>query len=173
MIGWFLKTLTDRWAWRRQQLLDAYVALLEAADRFGLAASQMWAAASRLPRKTAELEAQGRELQLTHLHGLDVTMGRIRLIGDHRTGRMSLDLYVKSEVMFRRSVNRPTASRERYQEAATDWARSYQDLIDHGRQILRLRRFWDPRGGETFFEMSERRLNDLNRDEPLDHPLDE
>ncbi len=177
-LGWWLNVLT----WRRQQLRDAYVALLAAADDFGLASGRMWVAAAKQPASSPELIAQASELQ-TKLQALDLTMGPMRLLGDEDAGAVSLDLYVQTEVMFRRAVNRPTVEYPRYEAAAKAWARAYQDLIDHGRVELglpfwqRLRASWRvllrrPRG-ESFFEMSERRLNQLNTDEPLDHPLDE
>jgi hypothetical protein len=167
ILGWALKTVTDAWTWRRQQVLDAHLAVLEAADLASMAAAALWSGGSQIKRRDKSwLE---RATQARHdLAALDRASGRLRLVGSRKTAEAALDLYIATEVLFRHAISVPATSEDEYQPAGNDMARIYDSFIETGRRELALQRFSERLSRRpSIYELSVRRMEQLNETHPV------
>jgi hypothetical protein len=48
VVGWGLKTMAESWTWRRQQVLEAYIELLDTVDRCAPEIGRVWNPGQRL-----------------------------------------------------------------------------------------------------------------------------
>jgi hypothetical protein len=166
IVGWGLKTLTDAWSWRRQQVLDAYLELLAAVDDYGSQASRLWSSGiTDRSQEWVEL-AEGIREELVRV---DRAHGKLSLVAGSRGAAVGFELYIACEVMFRRAVALPPSAAAHYHAASLQMVKTYHDFVEEGRREMALRRWRDrlPGRRETRFEMMSRRLDDLNRTDPF------
>jgi len=164
-LGWCLKTLTDAWTWRRQQVLDAYLELLDAVDRFGPQASRLWSSGitDRSQEWVDHAEAVREELVV-----VDRAHGKLSLVAGSRGASVGFELYLACERLFRRAVALPPTAAAHYHDGSIEMVKTFHDVVEEGRREMALRRWRDrlPGRRESRFEMMSRRLDDLNRTDP-------
>lgn len=167
VVGWLLKTTADRWSWRRQQVLTAYLELLDAVDRFGPLAGRVWASRTTDIGQTVQDVARDAEVALQGLVAIDRANGKLVLVGGARGSSLGFDLYVACEVMFRRAVAIPPSPAAHYHDASMQMVQAYHDLVNEGRREMGLRHWWERLPGRVSrFEVMSRRLAELNRTDP-------
>jgi hypothetical protein len=169
-IGWVLKTYSETWTWRRQQVLDAYIALLEAADRYSLLVSQLWSSGSETSKETQRTVAWVARAQDVRqgIAAVDRAHGKLTLVSGWGGARVSGELYLSCEVMFRRAISIPPSSVDHYQQAPVAFVKAYGDVVEQARKEMGLRH-WRERlpGRESNFEFMRRRMAELNETDPL------
>jgi hypothetical protein len=170
VLGWLLKTVADKWTWRRQQVLDAYLGMLDAVDLFGPLAGRLWGlvvAAPRLNLTERDLTERSERAQ-QGLIAIDRAHGKLVLVAGARGASLAFDLYVACEVMFRRAVALPPSTAERYTEASMQMVKTYHDLVDEGRREMGLKHWRERMPGQVArFDLMKRRLAELNRTDPF------
>src|SRR2546428_6473654 len=108
-LGWILKTVADNWIWRRQQVLDAYVELLEALDRSSVPMGQLWTSGKDMAKRTDEWVALGEAVR-QHLVEIDRAQGKLALVAGRRGADVAFELYFASEREYRRAPAAPPCS---------------------------------------------------------------
>jgi len=166
VLGWGLTTLAGAWTWRRQQVLDAYIELLDALDRSSVPMGQLWTSGKETAKRTDEWVALG-EVVRQHLVEIDRAQGKLSLVAGRRGADVAFELYFASEREYRRAVAVPPSTWDHYREASLLTAKAYFDVVDQGRREMWLRH-WRERlpGRESTFEMHSRRFDELNRTDP-------
>jgi hypothetical protein len=171
VIGWVLKTFTETWTWRRQQVLDAYMELLDAADRYSIQVSQLWSSGRGISPETQRTVAwvdNAQEVRQAGIGAVDRAHGKLSLVSGWDGARVSGELYISCERMFRRAISIPPSSPDHYQEASIAFVRSYHDVVDQARKEMWLRHWRDRLPGrESTFEFVRRRLTELDQTDPL------
>src|SRR5712692_3092748 len=166
VLGWALTTLAGAWTWRRQQVLDAYVELLEALDRSSVPMGQLWTSGREMPNRTDEWIALG-ELVRQHLVEIDRAQGKLALVAGRRGADVAFELYFASDREYRRAVAVPPSTWDHYREASLQTAKAYFDVVDQGRREMWLRHWRELHPGrESTFEKHDRRFTELNRTDP-------
>jgi hypothetical protein len=171
VLGWGLKTLADAWTWRRQQVLDAYLELIDAADRYSMEVSRLWSAGSETTAETMRTVAwvaKAQEVRGRGLAAVDRAYGKLSLVGGWGGARVSGELYLACEVMFRRAIAVPPSTVDHYQESAVAFSKVYLDVVEQARREMGLRH-WRERVSrrESNFEFMRRRMAELNQTDPL------
>lgn len=166
VLGWGLTTIASAWTWRRQQVLDAYVDLLEALDRSSVPMGQLWTSGREMGKRTGEWVALA-ELVRQHLVEIDRAQGKLALVAGRRGADVGFELYFASDREFRRAVAVPPSTSDHYREASLQTAKAYLDVVDQGRREMWLRH-WRERlpGRESTFEKHTRRFDELNKTDP-------
>jgi hypothetical protein len=166
VLGWGLTTIAGAWTWRRQQVLDAYVDLLEALDRSSVPMGQLWTSGREMAKRTEEWAALA-EVVRQHLVEIDRAQGKLALVAGRRGADVAFELYFASDREFRRAVAVPPSTSDHYREASLQTATAYFDVVDQGRREMWLRHWREllP-GGESTFEKHDRRFAELNRIDP-------
>jgi hypothetical protein len=161
VLGWILKTVADKWTWRRQ---------LDAVDLFGPLAGRLWglvAAAAQLNLTERELTERSERAQ-QGLLAIDRAHGKLVLVAGPRGASLAFDLYVACEVMFRRAVALPPSTAQRYREGSMQMVKIYHDLVDEGRREIGLKRWRERTPGQgSRFDLMKRRFAELDRTEPF------
>jgi len=166
VLGWILKTVADKWTWRRQQVLDAYVDLLEALDRSSVPMGQLWTSGRDMARRNDEWVALA-ELVREHLVEIDHAQGKLALVAGRRGADVAFELYFASDREFRRAIAVPPSTSDHYREASLQTAKAYFDVVDQGRREMWLRHWRELHPGrESTFEKHDRRFTELNRTDP-------
>jgi hypothetical protein len=170
VIGWILKTYSETWTWRRQQVLQAYMELLDAADRYSLQVSRLWSSGRETTdetERTVVWVTSAQEVRLG-IASVDRAHGKLTLVSGWGGARVSSELYLACEVMFRRAIAIPPSTVDHYQEAAVAFAKVYHDVVEQARREMGLRH-WRERipGRESNFEFMRRRMAALNQTDPL------
>ena len=167
LLGWGLKTVTDAWTWRRQQVLDSYGDLLQSVDHFSLLVTRVWREGRDMTKRTPEWVAIGEEAR-DLLAAVDRADGKLKLVSRWDGALISLDLYIACERMFRRSIAVPPAASERFHEASMEMVKRYDGVVEQGRSEMGLRHWRErlPRR-KSLFEITEDRLTDLDRTDPV------
>jgi hypothetical protein len=170
ILGWRLKAWSDTWTWRRQQVLDAYIALLDAADLYSLQASSLWSSGTEKNDATQRTDAWfARILEVRQsIAAVDRAYGKLTVVSGWGGARAAGEMYLACEVMFRRAIASPPSTLEHYQEAADAWVNTYGEVVEHARKEMGLRH-WRERlpGRESNFEFMQRRMERLNESDPL------
>jgi hypothetical protein len=166
VLGWILKTVADKWTWRRQQVLDAYVDLLEALDRSSVPTGQLWTSGRDMAKRNDEWVALA-ELVRQHLVEIDHAQGKLALVAGRRGADVAFELYFASDREFRRAIAVPPSTSDHYREASLQTAKAYFDVVDQGRREMWLRHWRELLPGrESTFEKHDRRFTELNRTDP-------
>ncbi len=166
VLGWILKTVADKWTWRRQQVLDAYVDLLEALDRSSVPMGQLWTSGRDIAKRTDEWVALA-ELVRQHLVEIDRAQGKLALVAGRRGADVAFELYFASDREFRRAIAVPPSTPDHYREASLQTAKAYFDVVDQGRREMWLRHWREVLPGrESTFEKHDRRFAELDRTDP-------
>jgi hypothetical protein len=167
IVGWALKSWVDAWTWRRQQMLDACLVVLEAADRFSLASSRLWKVGTlkRIPA-WHQLAEQVRGEQLLEV---DRAAIRLRLVAGRRGAELTVELFVAADRMYRRAIAKPPVSKDRFEEAGDQLTRAYEAPVDHARQELAVRPWWRERLSrhENLGVMSHRLMSAMREEDPF------
>lgn len=171
VLGWGLKTLADAWTWRREQVLEAYLELLDAADRYSMDVSRLWNEGSETTAETMRTPAwvsKAQEVRGQGIAAVDRAHGKLILVGGSGGARASGELYLACEVMFRRAISLPPSTVDHFQEAAVAFSKTYHDVVEQARREMGLRH-WRERvpGRESNFEFMRRRMAELNQTDPL------
>jgi hypothetical protein len=164
VLGWALKTLADSWTWRRQQVLNAYLDLLDAVDLFGPQAGRAWSLGiTGRAQDWADRAEEARQ----YLGAVDRAHGKLTLVAGPRAMAVGFELYIACERMFRRAVALPPSAADHYHEVSELMVKTYHDVVNEGRKELWLRH-WQERipGRESRWEMMSRRLGELNLTDP-------
>jgi len=165
-LGWGLKTVTDSWTWRRQQVLDAYVQLLDAFDRYSLPVGQLWSSGKEMANRNDEWVDRAERVR-EHLAEIDRIQGKLRLVAGRRGADVAFEMYFACDREFRRAIAIPPSSFDHYQEASLQSAKTYFDLVDQGRREMWLRHWRELLPGrEPTFERHERSFAELDRTDP-------
>jgi hypothetical protein len=170
ILGWALTTLAGAWTWRRQQVLDAYVELLDALDRSSLPMGQLWTSGKEMAERTGEWGDRA-ELVRQHLVEIDRAQGKLSLVAGRRGADVAFELYFACEREYRRAVAVPPSTSDHYREASLQTAKAYFDVVDQGRREMWLRHWREllPSRDSTF-EIHKRRFAELNRTDPYPGP---
>ena len=171
ILGWSLKTLADTWTWRRQQVLDAYLELLDAADRYAMQVSKLWSSGSETTeetKRTVAWIANAESVRGEGLAAVDRAHGKLSLVSGRQGSRVSGELYIACDRMFRRAISIPPSSTDHYHESSIAFVKAYHDVVDEARREMGLRH-WHERlqGRESNFEFMVRRMDELNKTDPL------
>lgn len=163
VLGWGLKTVTDAWTWRRQQVLGAYLELLEAVDRYGPEVGRLWSLGitERGP-DWADRAEKVRE----DLGPIDRAHGKLSLVAGPHAAAVGFELYLACERMFRRAVALPPCPADHYHDASVRMVKTYHDVVDEGRRELALRRWYERLPGVTRWELMQARMLELNQTDP-------
>ena len=166
VLGWGLTTIASAWTWRRQQVLDAYVDLLEALDRSSVPMGQLWTSGRAMDKRTGEWAALA-ELVRQHLVEIDRAQGKLALVAGRRGADVAFELYFAADREFRRAVAVPPSTSDHYREASLQTAKAYLDVVDQGRREMWLRHWRELLPGrESTFDKHDRRFTELNRTDP-------
>lgn len=166
ILGWGLTTLASAWTWRRQQVLDAYLELLEAFDNLSLPMGQLWTSGRDVGKRNDKWGEQA-ELVRQQLVVVDRAQGKLSLVAGRRGADAAFELYFACDREYRRAVAVPPSTFDHYQEASLQSAEAYFELISAGRREMWLRH-WHERlpARESRFERHKRRFDELNRTDP-------
>lgn len=165
VVGWVLKTVADKWTWRRQQVLDAYLELLGAVDRFGPKVGRVWS--SGITGRSLEWSTRADEVMRDDLGSIDRAHGKLSLVAGARGSTAGFELYIACERMFRRAVALPPTAADHYHEASVFMVKTFHDVVEEGRKEMWLRHWREGLPGrESRFDMMSRRLAELNRTDP-------
>lgn len=167
VLGWALKTWTDARSWRRQQVLEAYLELLDAVDRYGLLATAVWRDGQVMDKRTAEWVTRAQDAR-QRIGGVDRAHGKLSLVAGWKGASVGADLYVACERMFRRAISVPPTTADRYQSASTEMVRLYNEVVNVGREEMGLRN-WRERlpFGTSRFDLIQRRIDQLEESDPV------
>ncbi|HXN01424.1 MAG TPA: hypothetical protein VN973_05985 [Candidatus Dormibacteraeota bacterium] len=166
VLGWLLKTLADKWTWRRQQVLDAYVGLLEALDRSSVPMGQLWTSGKDMAKRDEEWIALAERVR-QHLVEIDHAQGKLALVAGQRGADAAFELYFASDREFRRAIAVPPSTSDHYREASLQTAKAYFDVVYQGRREMWLRHWRELLPGrESTFEKHDRRFAELDRTDP-------
>lgn len=166
IIGWGLKTVGARWAWHRDRVLEAYLEVLEAADRFDVSCAYTWASGAR------ERSAKWRELAnqtYLNLAKLGHANRKLELLADRSAAVLTVKLYYAGDRMYRRATAEPPSSKSSYEEAMVEMGDIYAELVDAGRRELQTWRWREP-SGETLRALSARLKAELRQSDPIPPP---
>ena len=166
VLGWGLTTLASAWTWRRQQVLDAYVELLEALDRSSVPMGQLWTSGRDMDKRTDEWIALAEHVR-QHLVEIDRAQGKLALVAGRGGAQVAFELYFASDREFRRAIAVPPSTPDHYREASLQTAKAYLDVVDQGRREMWLRHWRELLPGrESTFEKHDRRFRELDRTDP-------
>jgi len=168
VLGWGLKTWTESWTWRRQQVLDAYMELLDTADRCGPDIGRVW----NTGQKTAMRDQVWVDRALTaqvRLEDVDRASGKMFLVANSpAAAEAAIELYIALLRMYRRAIARPPRSWDDFHAASIEMVKAYHDVVDHGRKEMALRNWRDRLPGQVSrFELTDRKLQELDKLDPL------
>jgi hypothetical protein len=167
VLGWLLKTATDRWTWRRQLVLDAYIEFLDAVDRYSIQVSQVFAQGTDMEKRTAEWLTLAEEAR-QGIAAVDRVHGKLSLVSKWRGAMVAGDLYVACEAMYRRAIVVPPSSSDHFQESSIEMVKIFNRVVDEARSELHLRH-WRERipFSVSRFELMTRRLARLDETDPI------
>lgn len=173
ILGWGLKTLTDSWTWRRQQVLNAYLELLEATDRCGNELGRVWNSGREINRRTEKWVDQALAVRDNEIEAVDRATGKVFLVARHTGAKAAIELYVACERMYRRAIAKPPSPWDHYHAAAVEMVKAYHGVVDQARHEMDLRH-WQDRlpGRESRFDLTAKRLKELDRIDPLPRAQD-
>jgi hypothetical protein len=166
LLGWGLTTLASAWTWRRQQVLDAYVELLEAFDNLSLPMGQLWTSGREMAKR-GDAWRDRAEVVRQHLVDVDRAQGKLSLVAGRRGADAAFELYFACDREYRRAVAIPPSTFDHYQEASLQSVKAYFNLVVQGRGEMWLRHWRElfP-GRESSFDRHTRRFDELNRTDP-------
>jgi hypothetical protein len=169
-VGWGLKTLSEAWTWRRDQVLGAYLQLLDMADRCGPEIGRVWNTGQAMEKRDQAWVDRAFAAQLP-LEDVDRATGRVFLVCTPAAARAAIDLYLALERMYRRAIAIPPRSWENFNEASIDMVKAYQRLVDQGRDEIAVRRWRERLGGEpSRFDLTDKKLKELDATDPQPVP---
>jgi hypothetical protein len=172
VLGWALKSWVDSWTWRRQQVLAAYLELLDATDRCSNEIGRLWNSGHKLEMRTENWVDRAFAVRDV-LESVDRASGKVMLVARSSGAEAAIELYIGCERMYRRAIAKPPDTWEHYQAAAVDMVKAYHSVVDRARQEMSLQR-WQDRlpGHESRFALTARRLEELERVDPLPRAQD-
>jgi hypothetical protein len=166
VLGWGLTTLAGAWTWRRQQVLDAYVELLEAFDNLALPMGQLWTSGTEMAKRD-DAWLDRAEVVRQHLVEVDRAQGKLSLVAGRWGADAAFEVYFACDREYRRAVAVPPSTFDRYQEASLQSAATYFHLVAQGRREMWLRHWRELLPGrESTFDRHTRRFDELNRTDP-------
>jgi hypothetical protein len=167
IVGWGLKTVTDSWTWRRQQVLDAYLELLDAVDRYGNDVGRVWNHGRRTALRDQTWLDEALAAQRS-LETIDRITGKLFLVARARGGEAAIHLFIACSQMYRRATVEPPAKWEHYHASALDVVKSYHGVVDQARDEMLLTHWRDRLlRRESRFDLTERLLKELDKTDPL------
>jgi hypothetical protein len=166
VLGWGLTTIASAWTWRRQQVLDAYVELLEAFDNLSLPMGQLWTSGREVAKRDDAWRDRA-EVVRQHLVEVDRAQGKLSLIAGWKGADAAFEVYFACDREFRRAVAVPPSTFDHYKEASLQSVKAYFNLVVEGRREMWLRH-WRERlpGRESTYEKHTRRFDELNKTDP-------
>jgi hypothetical protein len=164
-VGGWLKARADDFGWRRQQQLDAHLALIEAADKFAAACAALFTLGT-LQRDKDWLSAAAGVRAL--LADVDRIGGRVRLVSSHAAAMKSLEIYVQCREMFLGAIREPAMSEGEFQNGPMKaMVSAYHGFINQARKDLSLADLVFPgRQRPSFAELAEKRMKELQKPAP-------
>lgn len=167
VLGWLLKTATDRWTWRRQLVLDAYIEYLDAVDRYSIQVSRVFAQGTDMEERTEEWVTLAEEAR-QGIAAIDRVHGKLSLVCKWPGAMLAGDLYVTCETMYRRAIVVPPTTPDHYQEASIQMVEVFNRLVDEARSELHLKH-WRERlpFSVSRFELMSQRIARLDDTDPV------
>ncbi len=138
VLGWLLKTATDRWTWRRQLVLNAYIEFFDAVDRFSVLATRAFREGAEMTNRTAGWLNAAEDARQA-LAAVDRAHGKLRLMAGWLGAELSAELYGACEAMFRSAIAIPPSSYDQFQDASRFIINRFNEVVDQARRELHLR----------------------------------
>lgn len=167
ILGWGLKTLTDSFAWRRQQVLDAYVDLLAASDTCATACGWVWNKGQTMKARTQEWVDQALLAQ-QKLERADLATSKVFMVAKPAGAAAAIHLYVALLKIYRRSIAVPPHPRDHYHAAEVEFVKLYHMVVDQARREMILSSWRDRLPGRVSrFELTDRLIKALDTSDPV------